>query len=153
MREIKAHTGLRGIAALSVFLGHAGFDRLWEGAAWFGGLYSFFYWQNPAVDLFFMLSGFILNYVYLKGRKIDWRGYFSARFARICPLYYAGLLAILAMNYGAVRLGHPASLDFKPSILLPNLVMLQEWPIPGFGFQTSVNTPSWSISVEVFLYV
>ena len=58
MREIKAHTGLRGIAALAVFLGHAEFDHVWPGALWLSGIYSFFYWQNPAVDLFFMLSGF-----------------------------------------------------------------------------------------------
>ncbi|MGA3172646.1 MAG: acyltransferase [Chthoniobacteraceae bacterium] len=153
MRDIKAHTGLRGIAAMAVFLGHAEFDRLWHGAFWLSGIYSFFYWQNPAVDLFFMLSGFILNYVYIKGRRATWRTYFSARFARICPLYYAGLVAVLAMNVVSAHFGHltSASHDFKPSVLLPNLAMVQEWPVPGFV--GSINVPSWSISVEFFLYI
>jgi peptidoglycan/LPS O-acetylase OafA/YrhL len=151
MRDIKAHTGLRGIAAFSVFLGHAQFDLLWPGAYWFTGIYSFFYWQNPAVDLFFMLSGFILNYVYLKERPGNWRDYFSARLARICPLYYAGVFAFLAMNLAAARSGHGHSPNLVPSVILPNLAMVQEWPL--FGVVNSINTPSWSISVEVFLYI
>jgi peptidoglycan/LPS O-acetylase OafA/YrhL len=151
MRDIKAHTGLRGIAAVAVFLAHAEFDRMWPAALWFSGFYSFFTWQVPAVDLFFMLSGFVLNYVYLKGRRLDWREYFSARFARICPLYYAGLLAVLAMNLISARYGHAPSDDLKPSILLPNLAMVQEWSI--IGFAPSINVPSWSISVEMFLYI
>jgi len=151
MRDIKAHTGLRGIAAIAVFFGHAQFDLLWRGAFWFSGLYSFFYWQNAAVDLFFMLSGFILNYVYLKNRRTDWRTYLTARFARICPLYYAGLVAVLAMNFVSAHLGHAPSGDFKPSILIPNFAMTQEWPAPRAV--PSINFPSWSISVEVFLYL
>ncbi len=151
MREIKAHTGLRGIAAMTVFLGHAEFDHLWRGAFWFTGIYSFFYWQSRAVDLFFMLSGFVLNYVYLKERRVEWRGFFAARFARICPLYYAGLFAVLAMNLYSAHSGHYPSPSLKPSILLPNLAMVQEWPVAGFV--PSINIPSWSISAEVFLYV
>ncbi len=129
MREIKAHTGLRGIAAMTVFLGHAEFDHLWRGAVWFTGIYSFFYWQSRAVDLFFMLSGFVLNYVYLKERRVEWRAFFAARFARICPLYYAGLFAVLAMNIYSAHTGHYPSPSLTPSILLPNLAMVQEWPV------------------------
>jgi len=151
MREIKAHTGLRGIAAFTVFLGHAEFDHLWHGAFWLSGVYSFFYWQSPAVDLFFMLSGFILNYVYLKQKALKWPAYFNARFARICPLYYAGLLAVVGMNFISAHLVHKAPKDMNLSVLLPNLAMVQEWPVPHVV--TSINVPSWSISVEVFLYI
>jgi peptidoglycan/LPS O-acetylase OafA/YrhL len=151
MREIKAHTGLRGIAAFTVFLGHAEFDHLWHGAFWLSGVYSFFYWQSPAADLLFMLSGFVLNYVYLKERPVAWRSYFNARFARICPLYYAGLFAMLAMNLGAVRLGHEPNPNLNLSVILPNLLMIQEWPAPHLV--NSINIPSWPISVEMFLYI
>ena len=151
MREIKAHTGLRGLASVAVFLGHAEFNRLWPGAAWFTAIYSFVYWQNPAVDLFFMLSGFVLNYVYLKEKKINWRDYLTARFARICPLYYAGMFAILAMNYLAAHRIHLASSNLQGAAISRNLFLVQEWPF--FGVVPSINTPSWSISVEVFLYV
>ena len=98
-----------------------------------------------------MLSGFILNYVYLKEKRVKWGEYFNARFARICPLYYAGLFAMLAMNLGAAWLDHHPSPDLKASIIIPNLAMVQEWPV--FGFVPSINVPSWSISVEVFLYI
>jgi peptidoglycan/LPS O-acetylase OafA/YrhL len=151
MREIKAHTGLRGIAAFSVFLAHAQFDQLWPGALWLGGLYHLFYWQNQAVDLFFMLSGFVLNYVYLKERRLKWGNYFRARFARICPLYYAGLLAVILMNYAALKADHADAPNLHGPVLAANLAMVQEWP--GIGHYHSINVPSWSISVEVFLYV
>jgi peptidoglycan/LPS O-acetylase OafA/YrhL len=60
VRDIRAHTGLRGIPAVVVFLGHVGFDRFWPALPWFGWIYGFFYWHGPAVDRFFILSGFIL---------------------------------------------------------------------------------------------
>lgn len=151
MREIRAHTGLRGIAAISVFLGHAGFDQIWRDSPWWMLPYRLFYWQDPAVDLFFMLSGFVLNYVYLKHRRRRWGAYVRSRLARICPLYYAGMGAVLAMNFYAARRGYPPSLNLREPVIIRNFLMVQEWP---FGAaQTSIDTPEWSISVEMFLYL
>ena len=83
MPEIYSHTGLRGIAAFSVFAGH-----LYETQAANWGLseacFRLFLWGPEAVDLFFVLSGFILNYVYLGGNnpRVAWKSYCAARFAR-----------------------------------------------------------------------
>jgi len=151
MREIKAHTGLRGVAALAVFLAHARFNDLWPRQAWLGGLYRFVYWQNPAVDLFFMLSGFVLNYAYLKGRKLEWRDYLSARLVRICPLYYAGMVSMLAMDYISARLGHDGSGATSAAAIARNIFLIQEWPLGHPA--PSVLYPEWSISVEMFLYI
>jgi peptidoglycan/LPS O-acetylase OafA/YrhL len=151
MREIRAHSSLRGIAAMSVFLAHAELDRVLPAHGWWLSFYKFFYWQNPAVDLFFMLSGFVLNYVYLKHRRLEWGSYIVARLARICPLYYAGMGVMLAMNLYAVRHGQPASPNLHQPVILRNLTMTQEWPVGPS--QISVILAAWSISVEMFLYL
>jgi len=151
---IRSHTGLRGIAACSVFMGH-----LYELEILEWGLNSKvflpFLWGGPAVDLFFILSGFILNYVYLsKDKPINWRKYVVARVARIAPLYYITLL-IYPHQLGIfikVLFGFPKYavwFGFKfISIILLNLLMLAGLS----GFHRVVNPPSWSISVELVLY-
>jgi peptidoglycan/LPS O-acetylase OafA/YrhL len=45
------------------------------------------------VSFFFLLSGYVLSFVYLgKGRAVDTRRFFVARFARLYPLYFAVLI-------------------------------------------------------------
>jgi peptidoglycan/LPS O-acetylase OafA/YrhL len=153
---ILSHTGLRGIAAFSVFMWH-----LYElengpwGLSW--RAFQCFHWSGPAVDLFFMLSGFVLNHVYLhSGPSYDWKSYVVARVARITPLYYLTLL-IFPHKIGVFaavlwNLGRYASwwgCGFVMVVLM-NLFMLS-----GVvdGFHHTVNPPSWSISVEIVLYV
>jgi peptidoglycan/LPS O-acetylase OafA/YrhL len=58
---------------------------------------------------------------------------------------------MLVMHLAGAWLDHQPSPDLTASIILPNLAMVQEWPV--FGFVRSINVPSWSISVEVFLYI
>lgn len=154
-RIIRSHTGLRGIAASSVFMFHL-YEL--EGLKWGLNIKFFlpFLWGGPAVDLFFILSGFILNYVYLsKNKPIDWRVYFVARVARIAPLYYITLLisphqlgvffkVLLCFPKYAVWFG------FKfIAIIVLNLLMLAGLI---YGFHYVINPPSWSISVEMVLY-
>lgn len=67
MRELPVLTGLRGLAALAVLLGHAG----WATYGWLG------------VDVFFWLSGTVLAWVYRDG--VPHGRFFWARFARIYP--------------------------------------------------------------------
>jgi peptidoglycan/LPS O-acetylase OafA/YrhL len=106
------------------------------------------------VELFFILSGFILCHVYLPQveaggfRFID---FLWARLARIYPLHLATLIAIGLMAGGAAALG----MKIDPNILnlpsLPaNLTLTQAW---GFAPAAAWNHPSWSISAEWFAYL
>ncbi len=151
---ITPHTGLRGLAALCVFITHLGSEQqitlgfnqrlLWP-----------FYWSDFAVDLFFMLSGFILNWVYVTSpvASLDWGRYLRARCARILPLYYLTLIPFLPPTITTLRLyglKHDHGLLFAK--LLGNLTLLAGFSGPD-RWDWRYNAPSWSISVEFFAYL
>jgi peptidoglycan/LPS O-acetylase OafA/YrhL len=141
--ELRALTGLRGVAATIVALAH--FQQLLPGYA-----DAPFMWHN-AVDLFFCLSGFTLSYVYRRD-GFQFSGYLLARIARIYPLYFfalvvAGGTVVLPLMVNPVT--YPASAAF--SDLLLQLLMLNSWPVIGSGVHWSVT--AWSISVEWFCYL
>ncbi len=106
------------------------------------------------VELFFVLSGFILCHVYLaqtgEGR-FHYGKFLWARLARVYPLHLATLLGVGALGLGALALG----LAVDPNVLslqaLPaNLLLVHAWglsPVSGW------NHPSWSISAEWFAYL
>lgn len=154
--EIQSHTALRGIAAMSVFLGHVG-GQAKNGILMDWGLderwFSLFNWGYQAVLLFFMLSGFILNWVYLgAGRPMVWTSYLRARVGRITPLYYLTLIPFLTpLSFYAIWGHKPDVLTGNPAItLLTNFTM-----VSGvlFGWRETLNSPAWSISVEFFCYL
>jgi peptidoglycan/LPS O-acetylase OafA/YrhL len=151
---ISPHTGIRGLAAMVVFLMHLCTEpqiTLGMNQAYF----SMFYWGEYAVDLFFILSGFILHWVYFgkQDHNINWGGYLKARCVRILPLYYLTLAAFLPpcirtlRFYGAFH-EHGKHL----ALLLGNLSLLS-----GFSgephWSWTLNGPSWSISIEFFAYL
>lgn len=135
-------TGLRFIAALGVLLFH-----LWR--TLLPGLGAPAWMQNLAnsgyigVNLFFILSGFVLVYAYLEPNgemRGTQRQFYWARFARIYPVYFLALLLMLPFEYGNLREG---------GFLAP--VLLQSWvPVGG---ATAWNAPGWTLSVEAFFYV
>lgn len=153
-------TGLRGIAAVWVVLYHFGnryFTAIEPGAA--GYLLEKGY---LAVDLFFILSGFVLAHVYLdefsaKRSKALWP-FFQARFARLYPLHFVVLaLFILDAALPQVRAhilgGEPLNIKVfgaqSVAATFANLFMLQGVK----ASELSWNFPAWSISVEFAAYV
>jgi peptidoglycan/LPS O-acetylase OafA/YrhL len=137
--------GLRGIAAVAVLLSHIELMRarnLPATTQMFPG--------QMAVDIFFALSGFVMAFTYL-GRAVDWRTFLRARLARIYPLHIATALIILAMNIAGARLTG----DSDPRLMNPQGAVEQLFlvsALPGFsGFVW--NMPSWSISIEWWLYL
>ena len=106
------------------------------------------------VELFFILSGFILCHVYLpafEAGRFKYGDFIWARLARVYPMHLATLIGIGLMAGAALLVG----LQIDPNILslaaLPaNLTLTQAWglaPVAGW------NHPSWSISAEWFAYL
>lgn len=150
--EIVALTSLRGLAALAVVMQHFSATAQEHAAVMIPSLVPHGY---VAVDLFFVLSGFIMSYTYLasfqaRGPGAFWP-FFVKRVARIVPLNTAvlGLFVLAGVASGAV-LGR--NIFYQSDRLwfdLPaNVLLLQ-----GLGVGANLNGPSWSISVEFAAYL
>jgi peptidoglycan/LPS O-acetylase OafA/YrhL len=106
------------------------------------------------VELFFVLSGFILCHVYLDSvadGRFRYGGFLWARLARIYPLHLATLVGIGLMALIAQAAGHVFDSNVLSWPSLPaNLLLVQAW---GLAPQAGWNHPSWSISAEWFAYL
>lgn len=115
---------------------------------------SFFAMGRFGVDLFFILSGFVLAHVYLAAReegRFDFPRFILARFARIYPLHIATIALLALTVLGAWFAGVPFSpQDFPLADLPANFLMVHAW---GFAPNPGWNGPSWSISAEWFAYL
>lgn len=128
---------LRGLAAVGVVLHHA-----------FPGWFS---WGWACVDLFFVLSGYLITSIILAGgaRPGFLKDFYTRRAARIWPVYFLTLGAVLTVNALSQR-GYPTD------GLWWHLAFLQNVPeywgaipppfVPTFG-------PSWSVAVEEQFYL
>lgn len=149
MNRIDRLTSLRGFAALYVFLFHCQNTLPWFTLGRLNGFASKGY---LAVDFFFVLSGFILSHVYLRGFEAHRhrQGRFLAlRLGRIYPAHLATLiLAVLITRLPGFEQHRWLTYD-GPS-LATNLLLLHSW---GFHGNLSWNFVSWSISAEWFAYL
>jgi len=144
MKPINSLTATRGLAALLVVIFHYGCTVFPFSLA-----EHFFRSGNLAVNYFFVLSGFVMYRTY-STRHITYKDFIRRRFARIYPAYLlAIILAVIPVLYGWVSLHTPIEGKFTTGLLL-NLGLLQAY-IPGYAL--TVNSPGWSLSVEMFFYI
>ncbi|MBN8246730.1 MAG: acyltransferase [Verrucomicrobia bacterium] len=127
---------LRGIAALMVVLFHAGeiFKERF-GAAWMGNVFRAGF---VGVDVFFVISGFIILWVHQgdAGRPSSVRPYAIKRALRIFPLYWTVVLLKAAKDF--------AHLD---PVVVACAFLLIPYPLPPF-----INL-SWTLTFEMVFYV
>lgn len=109
------------------------------------------------VEVFFVLSGFILSHVYLEaagqGRAagFSYRGFLWARVARVYPLHLVTLAGMIALGVGATVAGLAVSESLLDWRSLPShLTLTHAW---GLASSAAFNHPSWSISAEWFAYL
>ena len=158
--EIKALTGLRIVAAMWVVLFHFR-PLLWEASPRLkDDLEPLFNAGAQGVDLFFILSGFVLTWNYLDRMGPRWSAkaamhFLWLRLSRVWPVYLvtmhvAALWMLVTLYVGT----HPsAELEkFTAISYLRQLVMVQLWFEPFFD-GTSWDGPAWSISAEWLAYL
>lgn len=157
---ILTHAALRGVAAFLVVAYHlqfADFHRLAIETET-----PFFARCYLLVDLFFILSGFIISYTretgsmrVMKGREVY--DFYVARIARVYPLHLFCLFisVVLTLLFGLVHgARHAGKLNLAIDSagewsFVAELFLVQSW-IPG---TPRWNIPSWSISAEMFSYL
>jgi peptidoglycan/LPS O-acetylase OafA/YrhL len=102
------------------------------------------------VSFFFVLSGFILSYVYSETMKsVGPYKFYTSRFARIWPAHiFTMLLVMILITSEQWVLGSPNGwlIGIMNASLLHSIV-----PVPAYYF--SFNGVSWSISTEAFFYL
>jgi peptidoglycan/LPS O-acetylase OafA/YrhL len=106
------------------------------------------------VELFFVLSGFILSHVYMEAfgeRRFRYPEFLWARVARIYPVHLATLIGLALIVLLAGALGANVGDRVIAMASLPaQLTLTQAW---GLGLAGGWNHPSWSISAEWFAYL
>lgn len=126
---------LRAIAALSILIVHYSFLRniLTGRAAERIPLYQL----SAGVDLFFVISGFIMVYASerLFGFADSWREFLARRISRIVPIYWLATFAECLLN--------PPELSWLLSSLLFIPTSARNFPVLGVG---------WTLNFEMFFY-
>lgn len=143
MKEVKSLTGIRGIAALYVIFYHFFVVFQPERLLIHDHISTFISHGYIAVDLFFILSAYVLCFSAQKNfsNKIEYSKYLEFmknRFSRVYPLYFVCL--VFAIGFFA-KTNHPFN-------ILKHILLLQ---IP---FSTdAILAPAWSLSVEWWIYL
>ena len=144
---VPAFDGLRGVAILPVLLLHVGASVLPNGPllseltrGWYG------------VDLFFVLSGFLITWI-LQGEMaatdtIDLKRFYS-RFLRPGPAYLSMLNAVLV---GALLLNRP-EVKGIPRVLPALLTYTYNYQIAVGGTHFDIIVVLWSLCVEEQFYL
>jgi peptidoglycan/LPS O-acetylase OafA/YrhL len=127
-------TSLRFFAALLIVVHH------WRGLF---GIRDLGFNLSQGVSFFFVLSGFILYFVYPQLPDFTAvRKFWQARVARIWPAYLAAFALAMWLT--------PSPWD--PRTALAHLLMVHGW-IPQSAFYASYNGVAWSVSIEFFFYL
>src|SRR4051812_31468696 len=125
--ELLPLTALRGIAAWWVVLFHL---RLFLVPYLPAGAIAVLARGNLAVDLFFLLSGFVIHLNYAERVTPDPASvgdFLFRRFARIYPLHLLVLLGFAAYYGAALLLGSSTLESSRPGYFLASLFLVQNW--------------------------
>lgn len=148
--DIKPLTGLRFVAAFWLLLYFFG-QRF---AQWGVDPLPVIQSGNYGVDLFFILSGFVLAHVYgpqVASGRFHYGSFLWARIARIYPTHLATLALMIALWAAASMMGvQMPEAAFDPAQIPAHLLMIHAWGVVG---SDGWNFPSWSISAEWFAYL
>jgi peptidoglycan/LPS O-acetylase OafA/YrhL len=123
---------LRAFAVLLVLGRHGEGPSIWKNIGWVG------------VDLFFVLSGFLISGLLFSEYKstggLNWRRFFIRRGFKIYPAFYAMILVTLVW-----QLVLRESFDWRP--YLPEIFFYQSYQISRVWWHT------WSLAVEEHFYI
>jgi peptidoglycan/LPS O-acetylase OafA/YrhL len=143
-RYIPQFDGLRGLAILLVLIGHSGFLEAMPHA-------GMFEYTRFGVDLFFVLSGFLITGILLDSKESPhyFRNFYARRVLRIWPLYYLVLfLAFVVAPLFQPAMRPTAARDWSAfAFYVQNIVFAHRNTYP-FGLGAT-----WSLAVEEQFYL
>jgi peptidoglycan/LPS O-acetylase OafA/YrhL len=143
----------RGLCALFVVVYHIHATNSVAELAFFRG-------SSVFVECFFVLSGLVVAHGYAFRENLSFGPFLSARFFRLYPLHLFMLLVFVCLELGkwaatqylGINFNNAAfTNDYDPEGLLPNLMLVHAWT--PYTNPLSFNTPSWSVSIEFYMYL
>ncbi|HLG89424.1 MAG TPA: acyltransferase [Alphaproteobacteria bacterium] len=152
MKDIRALTSLRGVAAIWVLLFHLELER----PVFPAGLSKALAIGRGyvAVDLFFVLSGFVMALTYAESFRtrpfaVAYPDFLLRRIARVMPLNAVIVPALAAIVWlSPWQAGDSFAAARDPWAVLANLFLVQDW-----GLAPSIDKPAWSVSIEMGVYL
>lgn len=148
-RQIGSLTGIRGIAALWVAIFHSRLVFNIPAAWWKASIEHG--WAG--VDLFFVLSGFILMHAhgeeFVRVGSAAWKRFLGGRLVRIYPLNFVVLLGIVAITHGGQDVALISDTRHFLAAFLATATLVTMW-LPA---NWTLNPPVWSLSAELVGYV
>ncbi|MDT5284723.1 MAG: hypothetical protein QOJ20_5918 [Mycobacterium sp.] len=150
---IRALTGIRALAAGWVVLEHYK-GPLFDLTPGLQVLAPVVRGGYLGVEVFFVLSGFIISYNYAdRFRRFacgSYRTFLWARVARVYPVHLVTLTLMGALVLSAAAVGMPLTSEARNTAgnFAANVFMVQAWP----GFR-AFNWPAWSVACEAAAYV
>jgi len=98
------------------------------------------------VQLFFIISGFVLALPFAAGKKPEMSSYFARRLTRLEPPY---LLTLLLMYLGLVLFTSQTAGELLPRLAMSALYLHNL----GYGEPSRINVVAWSLEIEVQFYL
>lgn len=156
--------GLRFIAVMMVLVSHLNSRvlRMYEKEQVLSGLDRFFTYQlslgNLGVELFFVISGFIIAFPFLAaartGKTVSLNKYFLRRLTRLEPPYMISLLVIFLFmaltGFKSAIAGRYGGTGASGESLLASLFYVHGLV---FGRPSELNPPTWSLELEIQFYL
>jgi exopolysaccharide production protein ExoZ len=134
---------LRGIAAMLVVVFHA-MSKAWG----FEHITSDVTHIPSGVDLFFVISGFIM-WVTTAGQPVSPRVFMTRRIIRVVPLYWLTTLLLLTCTLIPGMLG---TLRVSTVAVVQSLLFIPYDSITSPGHIWPVLEPGWTLNYEIFFY-
>ncbi len=150
--------GIRGVACLIVLFDHCVIGLF--PPDWIPGYWRLTGWLIGGVDLFFVLSGFLIGGILLDHRHAAnyFKVFWTRRVARIMPVYY-----LLLLTFYAALLAKPSlTAPWLDGYLFKNTMPLWTYPLFVQNFAQSVDggdggarwvASTWSLAIEEQFYL
>jgi exopolysaccharide production protein ExoZ len=141
---IKSIQCLRAIAALMVVLFHIGiaFDLIESGDDKLAP-----YWLAGGVDIFFVISGFVMAVSSTDNKKLISSEFVKARVARIVPLYWISTIVLVILTYHYNHELTPIIYIIKSMLFIFFNNDMQD------GATLPLLVAGWSLNYEMFFYL
>ena len=155
MKRIEELDGIRGIAILAILMLHMA-EILVAGVGYSRGVaaaYRLMYSGWLGVDIFFVLSGFLITRILLNKRahpeshQSPWVDFYLRRTVRILPAF----TVVFALTIFALHFFHP-EIHLSARILLPAIFFFENWTVLD-GTTMPFLPHLWSLAIEEQFYL